>query len=111
MIGETYTSPAGHAGVPWLMYCLVGAGISDAEFKVYKVRFKWPISISVSPVQSLDDGACHKHNLVGGGETIRQCIAWPLGQPACGIGPSGSLLVGSAPRFPACRPQGFPSDY
>ena len=57
-----------------------------------------PISISVSPVHSLDDGTCHKDNLVGAGETIRWCIAWPL----------GSLLVGSGP---ACRPQGFPSDY
>ena len=24
-----------------------------------------PISISASPVHSLDDGTCHKHNLVG----------------------------------------------
>ena len=54
--------------------------------------------MSVSPVHSLDDGTCHKHNLVGAGETIRWCIAWPL----------GSLLVGSGP---ACRPQGFPSGY
>ena len=29
-----------------------------------------PISISVSPVHSLDDGTCHKHKLVGAGETI-----------------------------------------
>ena len=57
-----------------------------------------PISISVSPVHSLDDGTCHKHNLVGAGETIRWCIAWP----------SGSLLVGSGA---ACLPQGFPSDH
>ena len=57
-----------------------------------------PICISVSPVHSLDDGACHKHNLVGAGETIRRCMAWL----------SGSLLVGFGP---ARRPQGFPSDY
>ena len=57
----------------------------DAKFKVYKVRFKWPIFISVLPVHSLDYGACHKHNLVGAGETIQQCITWPLGQLACGI--------------------------
>ena len=71
-------------------------GSGDARFKVYKVRFKWLIFISVSPVHSLDDGACHKHNLVGAGETIRRCIAWPLG------------FVGSGP---ACRPPGFLSDY
>ena len=29
-----------------------------------------PISISLSPVHSLDDGTCHKHSLVGAGETI-----------------------------------------
>ena len=52
---------------------LLGSG--DAKFKVYKVRFKLPFSISVSPVHSLDDGTCHKHNLVGAGETIRRCIA------------------------------------
>ena len=28
-IGETYTSPAGRAGIPGLVYCLVGAGISS----------------------------------------------------------------------------------
>ena len=111
MIGETYTCPAGHAGVPGLVYCLVGAGISSGSITdltkcwgqamqslVYKVRFKWPIFISVSPVHSLDDGACHKHNLVGAGETIRRCIAWPLRQLVCGIRST-------------CRPQGFPSDY
>ena len=27
-------------------------------FKVYKVRFKLPVCISVLPVHSLDDGAC-----------------------------------------------------
>ena len=70
-------------------------GSGDAKFKVYKVRFKWPIFMSVSPVHSLDDGACHKHNLVGAGETIRRSIAWPLGQLACGIRSSVS-----APRFP-----------
>ena len=69
-------------------------GSGDAKFKVYEVRFKWPTFISVSPVHSLDDGACHKHNLVGAGETIRRCIAWPLGQLACGIRSSVS-----APRF------------
>ena len=68
------------------------------NFKVYKVGFKLPVSISVSPVHSLDDGACHERNLVGAGEIIRQCIAWP----------SGSLLVGSGP---VRRPQGFPSYY
>ena len=31
MIGETYTSPTGHAGVPGLVYCLVGAGISSGS--------------------------------------------------------------------------------
>ena len=40
------------------------------NFKVYKVRFKLPVCISVSPVQSLDDGACHKRNLVEAGETM-----------------------------------------
>ena len=39
-----------------------------------------------------------KRNLVGAGETIRRCIAWP----------SSSLLVGSDP---VRRPHGFPSDY
>ena len=63
------------------------------NFKVYKVRFKLPVCISVSPVHGLDDGVCHKCNLVGAGETIRRCIAWP----------SGSLLVGSGP---VRRPQG-----
>ena len=29
------------------------------NFKVYKVRFKVPVCISVSPGHSLDDGACH----------------------------------------------------
>ena len=73
---------------------LLNTGSGDAKFKkVYKVRFKLPISISVSPVPSLDDGTFHKHNLVGAGETIRQSIAW---------------LVGSDP---ARWPQGFPSDY
>ena len=43
------------------------------------------VCISVSPVHSLDNGACHKRNLVEAGETFRQCIAWL----------SGSLLVGS----------------
>ena len=69
------------------------------NFKIYKVRFKLPVCISVSPVHSLDDGACHKRNLVEAGwsdqlagETIRQ----------------GSLLVGPGPMR---RPQGFPSDY
>ena len=70
-------------------------GSGDAKFKVYKVRVKLPVCISVSPVHSLDYGACHKHNLVGAGETIRQCIAWPFGQPACGF-----LSSTSAPRFP-----------
>ena len=71
-------------------------GSGDAKFKVYEeVRFKWPIFISVSPVHSLDNGACHKDNLVGPGETIRRCIAWPLRQLACGIWSSVS-----APRFP-----------
>ena len=69
-------------------------GSGDAKFKVYKVRFKWPIFISVSPVHSLDDGACHEHNLVGAGETIQRCIAWPLEQLACRIQSSVS-----APRF------------
>ena len=67
----------------------------DVKFKVYEVRFMWPISISVLPVHSLDDGACHKHNLVGAGETIRRCIACSLEQPACEIRSSMS-----APRFP-----------
>ena len=73
-------------------------GSGDAKFKVYKVGFKWPIFISVSPAHSLDDGACHKHNLVGGARLL----------DGASPGPSGSLLVGSGP---ACRPQGFPSDY
>ena len=73
-------------------------GSCDAKFKVYKVRFKWPIFTSVLPVHSSDDGVCDEHNLVGAGETIQRCIAWP----------SGSLLVGSGPAY---RPQGFPSDY
>ena len=38
--------------------------------KIYKVRFEMPVCISVSPVHSLDDGACHKRNLVEAGETI-----------------------------------------
>ena len=63
--------------------------------KYIKVRFKLPVCISVLPVHSLDDGACHKRNLEEAGETIRWCIA-------------GSLLVGSGPFR---RPQGFPSDY
>ena len=29
VVGETYASPAGHAGVPGLAYCLVGTGISS----------------------------------------------------------------------------------
>ena len=109
VIGETYRSPAGHAGVLGPVYCLVGAGISSRSItdltkyqgqamwslKYIKSGFKWPISISVSPVHSLDDGACHKHSLVGAGETIRRCITWPLGQPACGIRSSVS-----AARFP-----------
>ena len=66
--------------------------------KVYRARFKLPVCISVSPVHNLDDGVCHKRNLVGAGETIRWCIAWPL----------GSLLVGSGS---VRRPQGFPSNY
>ena len=72
---------------------------------MYKVRFKLPLCISVLPAHSLDDGTCHKRNLVEAGwfdlwagETIRQCIVWPL----------GSLLVGSGPVH---WPQGFPSDY
>ena len=73
-------------------------GSGDAKFKVYKVRFKWPIFISVSPVHSLDDGACHKHNLVGPARLF----------DGASSGPSGSLLVGSGP---ACRLQGFSSDY
>ena len=31
MIGETYTRPAGHAGVPGLVYCLVGASTSSGS--------------------------------------------------------------------------------
>ena len=62
-----------------------------------KVRLKLPVCISVSPVHTLDDGACHERSLVEAGETIRQCIDWP----------SHSLLVGSGPMR---RPQGFPSD-
>ena len=112
VIGETYAPPAGHAGVPGLEYCLVGTGISSGSitdltkysgqalpiFKVYKVRFKLPVCKSVLPVHSLHDGACHKPNLVGAGETIRRCIAWS----------KGSLLVGSGP---VRRPQGFLRDY
>ena len=96
MIGETCASPSGHAGVPGLAYCLVGTGISSGSityytkqpgqamrnFKIYKVRFKLPVCISVLPVHSLNDGACHNRNLVEAGwsdlwaeETIRRCIA------------------------------------
>ena len=64
------------------------------NFMEYKVGFKLPVCISVLPVHSLDDGACHKRNLVGVGETIRRCIAWP----------SGSLFVGSGS---VRRSQGF----
>ena len=28
--------------------------------KIYKVRFELPVCMSVSPVHSLEDGACHK---------------------------------------------------
>ena len=81
-------------------------GSCDAKFKVYKVRFKWPIFTSVLPVHSSDDGACDEHNLVGAGETIER---WSLRSTQFGRAwPSGSLLVGSGPAY---RPQGFPSDY
>ena len=68
------------------------------NFKKYKVRFKLPVCISVSPVHSLDDGACHKRNLVEAGETFRRCITWP----------SGSQFACSGP---VRRPQGFSSGY
>ena len=117
MIEETYASPARNAGVPGLAYCLVGTGISSGSItdltkqpsqamrnlKIYKVRFKLPVCISLSPVHGLDDGACRKRSLVEAGwsdlwagETIRRCIAWPSGNwPACRL-PS----CASAPRFP-----------
>ena len=31
IIGETYASPVGHSGIPWLAYCLVGTGISSGS--------------------------------------------------------------------------------
>ena len=31
VIGQTYASSAGHAGVPGLAYCLVGTGISSGS--------------------------------------------------------------------------------
>ena len=34
---------------------------------INKVRFKFPVCISVSPVYSLNDGACHKCTLVEAG--------------------------------------------
>ena len=70
--------------------------------KLSPFRVKLSVCTSVSPVDSLDDGACHKRNLVEAGwsdvwagETIQQHIALP----------SGNLLVGyqsdaSGPRFP-----------
>ena len=68
--------------------------------KYIKSGLSCPICISVSPVHSLDDGAFHKPNLVGAdwsdlwaGQTIRWCIAWPL----------GSLFVGSCPMRPPPR--------
>ena len=83
MIGETYTSPTRRAGVPGLVYCLVGAGTSSGSITdlikyqgqvmrslKYMKSGLLPISVSVSPVHGLDDGTCHKHNLVGAGETI-----------------------------------------
>ena len=38
--------------------------------KVYKVRFEMPVCISVLPVHSLDDEACHKCSLVEAGDII-----------------------------------------
>ena len=77
---------------------LLNKRVRRCEILKYIKSVKLPVCISVSPVHSLDDGACHKRNLVGAGETIRWCIAWP----------SGSLHVGSGPVH---RPQGFPSNY
>ena len=68
------------------------------NLKINNVRIKLPVCILVLPVHSLDDGACHKRNLVEAGlsdlwvvETIRRCIAWPT----CGFRSDAS-----APRFP-----------
>ena len=66
-------------------------GSDDAKFKVYEVRFKWPIFISVSQIHSLDDGACHKHNLVGAGETfLRAACLW---DPVQCVSPKVSRVI------------------
>ena len=67
------------------------------NFTIYKVRFKLPVCILVLPVHSLDDGACHKRDLVEAGETIRRCITGPraacLWVPVQCIGPKVSRVI------------------
>ena len=68
------------------------------NLEVYKAKFKWSVCISVSPVHSLDNGACHERNLVGAGETIFD-DASPGSQAAClwvpvqCIGPKVSQVI------------------
>ena len=108
VIGETYASPVGHAGVPGLAYSLVGTGISSRSitdltkylgqamrnFKIYKVSFRFTVCISVSPVHSLDDGACHKRSL-GWRDYYSTVHRLALGQPACRFQSNASV-----PRLP-----------
>ena len=61
-------------------------------------RVKLPVSISVSPVHSLDDGACYKNKLLKAGcRRDYSMVHWLSGprQPVCGFRPM----------------RGFPSDH
>ena len=100
--------PCGSCEGPRLVYCLVGVRISSGsitdltKYQGQVMRSLKYIKSGLSglfPYQSYQSIVCTMELAIntiwyGAGETIRWCIAWPLGQPACEIRSSVS-----APRF------------